>query len=295
MVRYITLFSLFISAGLSFGQPSNNYNYVKEEAIQVKNVVTPSQATSLTIGDKVETTTYVDGLGRTTQIVTSQGSPAKMDVVQPQTYDAFGREAIHYLPYISTEQNGWFKANALGTTDYSISPQFLFYSNPSTDKTPLDLKPYAETRFETSPLIRPIVVGSIGATWQPDGTDNYTSTDHTTKKLYTLNDANEVLLWKYDAVNGVSVTDINTPGMLIYYPEGQLNKVKTKDEQGNEVIEYTDNTGRLILKRVQVVDNTTVVNDINYASTYYIYDDFGNLVTVIPPEGVRAVKNTIAN
>jgi len=293
-MRYILL-CLFIPTGVVMGQPSNNYNYVKEEVIQVKNITTPEQTTSLVTGDKTETTTYVDGLGRTVQTVTCQGSPAKMDVVQPQAYDVYGREALHYLPYISSEQNGWFKTNALGVTDYTSSPQYLFYSSPATDKTPADNKPYAETRFEISPLMRPVSVGNVGTNWQPDGTDVYSSNDHAVKKEYTLNGLNEVLLWKYDADKGISVADVNTPGALMYYPEGQLNKVKTKDEHGHEVIEYTDNSGHLILKRVQVVDDATGINDLEYAATYYIYDDFGNLVAVIPPEGVKAAKNAIAN
>src|SRR5690606_29166809 len=57
------------------------------------------------------------------------------------------------------------------------------------------------------------------------------------------------------------------------------------------VIEYKDKQGRVVLKRVQAVEGTPTVppplNDTNYASTYYVYDDFGNLVCVIPPEATR--------
>lgn len=72
-----------------------------------------------------------------------------------------------------------------------------------------------------------------------------------------------------------------------YYAPNQLTKTKTKDEEGNEVIEYTDKQGRVVLKRVQAVAGTPAVTDTNYASTYYVYDDLGQLVYVIPPEATK--------
>ncbi|MEJ0055074.1 MAG: hypothetical protein WDN75_05125 [Bacteroidota bacterium] len=80
------------------------------------------------------------------------------------------------------------------------------------------------------------------------------------------------------------VVNAGANGTPVSYSVNQVYKNKTRDEQGNEVIEYVDNLGRTILKRVQVVTGTPAVNDANYASTYYIYDDFGSLVCVIPPE-----------
>src|SRR5690606_26420212 len=82
----------------------------------------------------------------------------------------------------------------------------------------------------------------------------------------------------------LGLVQAGTVSAPVYYEPNQLHKTKTKDEQYNEVIEYKDKEGRVVLKRVQAVPGNPTVNDVNYASTYYIYDDFGSLVCVIPPE-----------
>ena len=42
--------------------------------------------------------TYLDGLGRTDQVIQVSGSPMGFDMVTPITYDAFGRELRKFLP-----------------------------------------------------------------------------------------------------------------------------------------------------------------------------------------------------
>ena len=63
-----------------------------------------------------------------------QGSPTQFDVVQPFAYDQYGREKFKYLPYATTETNGFYKQNPLGTTSYTGSPHHLYYTNGAGDK-----------------------------------------------------------------------------------------------------------------------------------------------------------------
>lgn len=222
---------------------------------------------------------YFDGLGRPNQTIGIQASPRKHDFVQPFAYDKFGRETEKYLAYVSEGANGWFKSDAVGkeSQNYLSSPQYWFYQ--SAEMIDHDQKPYAETRFEPSPLNRVVKQGAPGEEWGPDPDDSYNSDDHTIKFSYGTNEADEVFLWTYtrpqsQALGLIDAFDGTSP---VYYDEDQLYKNKTKDEQGNEVIEFVDKFGKVVLKKVEAPDG-------NWAETYYVYDDFGNLVTVLPPQ-----------
>lgn len=61
-----------------------------------------------------------------------------------------------------------------------------------------------------------------------------------------------------------------------YYPEGRLYVTKTTDENGNEIYEFKNIAGNVILKR-------TICSIDEAADTYYIYDYRGNLAFVLPP------------
>ncbi|MBO9593710.1 MAG: hypothetical protein J7599_12450 [Niabella sp.] len=77
------------------------------------------------------------------------------------------------------------------------------------------------------------------------------------------------------------------------YPAGELYKNVTVDEQGKQVIEFKDKEGKVILKKVQLLntatDNGQGSGHAGWICTYYIYDDLGNLRCVIQPEGVKAL------
>lgn len=272
-----------------------NRNYIRSIDILVSGVTAQSQVDPLSLGQKAATTAYLDGLGRPAQTVAWRQSPAQQDVVQPIGYDALGREAIQYLPYVSGN-DGWLKLDFLEATQpgytSASSPHYQFYQN--TPKIVADAKPFAQKIFEPSPINRLLEQGSPGLNWQPDASNSYTSTDRTVKFAYQLNEANEVLKWTYgypSSSNVFGTLSASVGGTPVYYQPSELTRAKTKDEQGNEVFEYTDREGRIVLKRVKVVSgaaSTTDTNrDINYASTYYIYNDFGKLVAVLQPEGVK--------
>ncbi len=266
-------------------------NSVVIYGIQVPSITDPSTVGSLSITQATKTSSYIDGLGRPIQSVGKNASPGQNDLVSPVLYDALGRESKKYLPFAS-QTSGQFKPTEQiidGSGNY-VGIASGFYST-SADNIADDTKPFAQTVYEASPLNRVSKQGSAGLTWQPDATNSYASTDHTVKKSYEVNNgATEVLLWTTTySTTGFPFGTVNTGtgSTPAYYGLNTLYRNRTRDEQQNEVIEYVNTDGKTVLKRVQAVASPSGIDDINYASTYYIYDDFQNLVCVIPPEATK--------
>jgi RHS repeat-associated protein len=281
---------IFVSS-YAVAQVSQDRNYVVKNIPLIRGIKDTLSLSTKTVEEVSQTVQYLDGLGQPVQTINTKASPTQKDIVMPQEYDMFGRETKKYLPFATSATPGAFKANALTNAgEYTASDQYQFYQNAANIAH--DDKPFSETVFESSPRNRVLKQGSIGAVWQPDGSYNYNSDDKTIKKSYESNLINEVLLWSYippTASYPLGLVDAGSLPSLIYYDASQLYKSRTKDENGNEIIEYIDKEGRTILRRVQVIAGATVVNDNSYASTYYIYDDFGSLVCVIPPEAARQI------
>jgi RHS repeat-associated protein len=273
--------------------PPNNHNYVKETIVQRSGYADEFLIENLEIGDKVINWNYFDGLGRPIQTVNVKASPAMQDIVHPIAYDEFGREPVKFLPYIGGS-NGHYKADALTdpiitfddkTVSYRAGQQYAFYQEAVYINH--DQFPYQETVFERSQLNRPLVHGSVGAVWQPNASTYETPTDNTTRNAYTTNPESEVLLftWSESVVSPFGLVNATSGSNMLYYPAASLFKVKTKDEQHNEIIEFKDNSGKVLLKRVQA-------NASEVADTYYVYDVFDRLVVVIQPEGVKKLTSS---
>lgn len=246
-----------------------------------------------------QTVQYFDGLGRLIQTTTTQSSPSREDVVLPASYDPFGREVRKYLPYVSGS-DGRYKPNALSDPansssdpliQYRSGNQYLFYQNAVSIAH--DQYPYAETLLEAGPLNRPLQQGAPGQVWQPNPSSTFTSPASTGKASlnnYSFNGANEVLLWRYipSETYPLGLVHAGTAAAPVYYPANTLYKNQVKDENRNQVITYTNSEGKVVLKRVQAAAGANPsVNDSYFASTYYIYDNFGQLVCVLPPEAVK--------
>jgi hypothetical protein len=267
-------------ATVTVSSPPNNYNWIKETTVMMKDRLTTNDVAALQIqnGEKNVSWRYFDGLGRPSQFISVQGSPTKNDIVQPISYDPFGRENKKYLPYVS-DNTGQYKPDGLNNpvstiTDplalYQTGKQYQFYQ--STSKTANDSRPFSETIFEPSPLNRPSQDYGAGQNWK----DNNKSVSH----QYLNNTSGDVYLFSYDPVTGL----VSSPGS---YGAGLLHATITTDEQGNDVREYTDKLGRVVCKKVQYkIDGNGIKQ---YTSTYYLYDDFGNLVVVLPPEAVKKI------
>jgi hypothetical protein len=270
-----------------------NQNCIITNVFQVKNVTSNTNVSTLTPEANLQSIQYFDELGRLTQTVATQASPSKKDLVNPIAYDAVGREARKYLPYISDATDGWYKPNQIDIGTMNPINEFAGFYNSPPSKVTSDPRPFAEAVFESSPLNRVIKQGANGEAWKPDAVKSYNSTDKTVKFSYELNEANEVLQWTYSEVNSVVSLKADVAGVPTFYPANELVRNRTKDEDGNQVITYLDRLGRTILKRVQTISGNPVTTDeqrdVNFASTYYIYDALGNLVVVLPPEAVKAM------
>ncbi|MFY0602125.1 MAG: fibronectin type III domain-containing protein [Cyclobacteriaceae bacterium] len=249
---------------------SENENYVISTSFKTAGIdetripVDPSQVS--------RQISYFDELGRPEQTIAWRASPNQSDIIQSQLYDEFGRQYMSQLPYAEGNRGLHQIIAQVDNPLYPTSSQAQFYSNPGS-KVASDPIPYAKTIYEASPRNLVIKQGAPGAAWQPDEDPDIT-TDKVVKYGYGSNAASEVKLWTLDE-SGLPVSSST-------YTAGELSKTTITDEASHQVIEFTDKQGRTVLKKVQVHENGTTPEQ--WAETYYIYDDFGNLRYVLPPE-----------
>lgn len=248
-------------------QKWEDINYVREHDILITGQNDWKVIDQLPIGQKLQTTTYLDGLGRPIEKVSRETATPPSgtlwgDMVQFSQYDAFGREPKQYLPYtvINTTESGKYK-NA------PVTDQASYYSTAYGETSP-----YSNTTYDNSPLNRITNVKSPGTAWAA-GAGN--------SEVYDLNDINENV---QNFTIGYNLGDY--PVSLGAYPSYTLIKTKHLDEYGKQVIEYTNKSGQLILTKTQIDDAPSIAHS-GWICVYSVYDDFGLLRYRIQPEGVK--------
>ncbi len=262
----IALDDIRVTAVIGSGSsPSTDKNYVQTIVPQSNQGVS---------GPIIESITYVDGLGRTDQVIQVGASPNGKDLVQAVVYDAFGRESKKYLPYAGSGSTGTYYTN-----ETQVSNWTQHYGIAEDDFA------YSETVFENSPLNRVLVQGAAGADWQPTYSSGIPSfSGHTVKLEYATNTSTEVL--NFD-VNNITKTS------NIYYGASQLYKTITKDEnwtsgKAHTTEEFKDKQGQVVLKRSWLNESTAV-------NTYYVYDDFGLLRYVLSPKAFEVGTTSVTS
>ena len=78
----------------------------------------------------------------------------------------------------------------------------------------------------------------------------------------------------------INAGDKTAPIIAGFYDKGELAHNRTTDEDGKVTEQFTNKAGQVLVKRAKV-DNDS------WAQTYYVYDDFGRLSYVLPPEAVK--------
>lgn len=245
-------------------------NYLREHDVMTTGITSWTSVDQLVIGSKLQTTNYLDGLGRSVQQVSRetatppQGVSLWGDMAQFSQYDAYGRQPLNYLPYTTTSQSGKYK-----TAPLTEQPQY-YITNYNESYA------YSSVTFDYSPLNRVMNIKKTGISWNASAGVSAT---------YDLNaTVDNVQKFSVDYVQG------NAPINNGAYPEKALYKISSTDENGKKVVEYLDKLGRLILKKVQL-DDTPSASYSGWICTYFVYDDFGLLRFQIQPEGVNYLAN----
>ncbi|WP_350291583.1 DUF6443 domain-containing protein [uncultured Croceitalea sp.] len=243
-------------------------NYVYTRTYEIPSTTTIDANFFTANNALIQDITYIDGLGRPLQQIAIDQSPQQNDIVTPIEYDDFGRIKKEWLSYPTTD-------DALATLRFTAKNDALTYYDQS--KYENTQNPFSESAFEASPLNRVKQQAAPGDDWALDQ-------GHEIEFEYQTNTAT-------DAVKQFEISiDVLTNNTVITYEStlvengeyitGELFKSIVYDEnhtvdQDHSTEEYTDKSGRVVLKRT--------FNNEEPHDTYYIYDDFGNLSFVLPP------------
>jgi len=276
--------------------PTAAQNYIVTSTPRISGITTTAQLAGRSTCDLMQTVQYFDGLGRPLQTVQVKGNPdATKDVIQPFAYDAYGREILKYMPYTLTASTpGSYQSAALdGGTGYTSGGQYAFYQVTGQGYVNTT-KPLAGIGFEPSPLNRPVEQAAPGTDWQLGG-------GHTIRMEYGVNNQNafattpiinnpgsrKVALYTA-TINSNFTRTLTRTGNTATYNNSTLSLTITKDENWKSgadsclgtTEEYKDLAGRVVLKRTYNLKNSAI----EILSTYYVYDNAGNLCFVLPPD-----------
>jgi RHS repeat-associated protein len=298
-------------------------NYVRTR-VPNKAIATNTKLDALTANrDSVQSTIqYIDGLGRPLQTVQQRASPGTRDIIQPFFYDGYGRESRKYLPYVDLSVSyGSYRATALssgvGVSGY-YNPGGGTVDGKQTNAVVRTPYPFAQTGFEASPLNRVVEQGAPGASWRLPGTGDAGSSNHTLRSTTTTNDQSTFSTTNVTANNGSRSVALYTAvihadgsrslartGNSANYVSGQLYVTITRDENWQpsdgcfgSTEEYKDKEGHVVLKRTYTkYKNSSNADAAMMVSTYYVYDDLGNLCFVLPrgtvPDATLAISQGV--
>lgn len=273
------IFLSYIAMLLPAAAIAQNQNYIKTTTYKTATytpIATPSAA------EAAEAVTYFDGLGRPIQQRAYKQSNTGKDIVTHTEYDAYGRPAKEFLPFVSGSATLGYSSS--GGTDV-----MSFYSSPNVSQTgdpyfEATGNPFSEKQFEASPLNRVLKQAAPGNAWAMNS-------GHEVKIDYLTNSANEVKYYKapasWQASQGLYVaTIVQQPGG--FYAAGELYKTVTKDENWTSgtlhtTEEFKDKEGRVVLKKTYSTYPFKGTLRTQPHETYYVYDQFGNLAFVLPP------------
>ncbi|MBL7826631.1 MAG: RHS repeat protein, partial [Saprospiraceae bacterium] len=223
-------------------------NDVKTRKVMTGGQTTTSQVNALTGALVQRTFQYFDGIGRLIQSNDVAQSPTELDIVTHYQYDQYSREVKKFIPYTASATNpvGAYRTNA-------ATAQITF-----TNTWGAGGYGYNETRFEASPLNRPLEQAAPGATWR-------IGNSRTTELLYRGNTTAD------------AVRDFNNNTT---FAANLLWVTEETDENDRKRWTFSDKLGRTVLVKQELNASET-------AQTYTIYDDFGRVSYVIPPETTK--------
>jgi RHS repeat-associated protein len=273
------LYSNSLAYIVNYSSPSaENLNYIRINSIWKSGISGWEEADQLSIGEKQQSTIYFDGLGRRVQTVDKELSELEngnwADLVSCFSYDPDGRDNFSYIPYASSTAIGKFKTNA-------IADQQSFVRNKFNE--PVNAPTFDQTIYEPDPLNRASNIKAAGAGWSGDPLYAGLSI------AYDFNrEEEQIRIWDISFAQGA------IPFSISVYPAASLARGVIIDEKNRKICSYYDKQGRIILKKLQNTNPGQPLDENSYTgwlSTYYVYDDLGNLRAVITPKAVSFLAN----
>lgn len=235
--------------------------------------VATTDALSLDYDQCMISVSYMDG-SRTLQTVSYKASPNKKDMISGVTlFDEFGRPNKSILTVESNYDDGRYThSGILNSQDLSSTPSKYPYDYVPNIQSVIekasifynDPNPYTSiAEYENSPLSRALKTYGVGKAWR----DNLKFTEV-----------------KYETATGIkkfTVLHNSTTVTVGTYSGYVLTKKTLTDEQGNLIVEYTDKSGNLVQKDIQV--SGTASSPV-FLSTAYIFDDTGKIRYTLNPK-----------
>ncbi len=236
-------------------------NFLRENLIKTKDIRLVESIPPLNVEQKNVSISYFNGLGNPMQKIEWMASPLKADVVQIIDYDELGLESTKYMPYPVAGNDGVYIEQSQAIDDYN-----RFYG--SQDWFPDDGTYTIPIQYEESPLNRVLATGAPGDDWQL-GSGNVVTNDYGT---------NDIEIRKWVVISNTSLNN-DMVERVDDYPVNSLLVTTITDEDEKWTKEYKNSQGQVVLK------------DVGGNRTYYVYDNFGLLRCVIPPETAGVVDD----
>ena len=223
---------------------------------------------SFDINEELVTVQYFDGLGRPVQMIQRGATPSGADLVTYQEYDSFGREERSWLPSVATGNKGAFM------TLPNYKTQAMSTYNSTTYNTVADSIAYSRPVYEASPLNRVSEQYGPGVDWKTNKRAIKTGyLTNIAKSSTTWADSDSLVCGLYKTTDDKKAISLSRAAN---YGADELYVTRLKDENENISYEFKDKQGQVVLTRQ--------INGGKLYDTNYIYDSFGNLRAVLPPE-----------